>query len=761
MDMSGPVHSCVSLVLAVISVVPQLKGADMCIPYCMKTNTIVNLTITSKPRHRHMTSRISGSNHTNDDLPMDGLPLCFLHEFICDNGGEVAFQGLSSDDVKNRFVLPYTRNTRLSMCAQMSQEGDIRIKPATWFVSHAWRYEFLDLVAALDSFFDHSTCDVVLWIDIFSVSQHETFLRSPDWWQQTFCTAIGEMGKMVMVMTPWDNPIALTRAWCLVEIFACQTSGSRFEVALPPSERERFLEEITTRSDAFYSMLSNVNTEKSECSQESDRERIFAAVRGLDQGFIGLDRCVLESITNWLVQQLEMQLQKARSDGPLDQEVELNTALADTLVRIGEYDRALPLYEESLILQSNVLGDDHPKTLSSLGGLASLLLRKGDHHRAHSLYDECFSKTIRILGYDHPNTLVNMHQMAIVLTLIGNRTEGESMFEECLTARKRVLGTLHPDTLSTMNSLALSYQYRGAYSQAQILLTACLAGRKQILGESHPDTFATMSHLGTVLLNMGFFTECEPLFLACLDGRKRILGNHPDTLSSMSNIASLFRCQKRFLEAEPLFVACLEGRKKLLGKYHAETLSSMNNLALLLDSQMRFDEAETLHLECLTHRTHALGDNHPDTLSSMNNLGLTLTSQHRHDAAEAIYRKCLHARLSTLGNFHPSTLSSMNNLANACRKQQKYDIAKPLYEKCLEGRMKTLGEHHIETLSCKINIASLLAESGNRCDESEILFRTTIREGMDRYGPAHPRLSSWKKSYKDRFGRQFVDSPDA
>jgi hypothetical protein len=103
----------------------------------------------------------------------------------------------------------------------------------------------------------------------------------------------------------------------------------------------------------------------------------------------------------------------------------------------------------------------------------------------------------------------------------------------------------------------------------------------------------------------------------------------------------------------------------------------------------------------------------------------------------------------------------MNNLANSYRKQGKYDLAEPMYHACLEGRIKTLGALHIETLSCKINIASLLAESGKRCDESEILFRTTIREGMDRYGPAHPRLSSWKKSYKDRFGRQFVDSPDA
>jgi hypothetical protein len=91
------------------------------------------------------------------------------------------------------------------------------------------------------------------------------------------------------------------------------------------------------------------------------------------------------------------------------------------------------------------------------------------------------------------------------------------------------------------------------------------------------------------------------------------------------------------------------------------------------------------------------------------------------------------------------------------RKQGKYDLAEPMYRACLEGRIKTLGALHIEALSCKINIASPLAESKDRCIESELLFRETIRAGSMRYGADHPRLSLWKRSFRDRFGCDFVD----
>ena len=233
---------------------------------------------------------MSASSPVADAFPMDGFPFPFVREFIDANGGEAAFEGLTTDEVKDRFIVPQTQATKLSLCAQMKQAGDARIQPATWFVSHAWKYKFLDLFKALEAFFADKGGVIIIWLDLFSTSQHSTFSKPPEWWQQTFGTAIGQMGQMVMVMTPWDNPICLTRAWCLIELFACRDSGSHFGVAFPPAERVRFLEQITENSGAFYDMLSKVNTEKSECSRDTDRDRIFTAVRGFDGGFSGLDR---------------------------------------------------------------------------------------------------------------------------------------------------------------------------------------------------------------------------------------------------------------------------------------------------------------------------------------------------------------------------------------------------------------------------------------------------------------------------------------
>jgi hypothetical protein len=274
--------------------------------------------------------------------------------------------------LKCGFVLPRSCERRKAsgrrdfrkLCALSTalRSGDARIQPATWFVSHAWKYKFLDLFKALEAFFADKGGVIIIWLDLFSTSQHSTFSKPPEWWQQTFITAIGQMGQMVMVMTPWDNPICLTRAWCLIELFACRNSGSHFGVAFPPAERVRFLEQITENHGAFYDMLSKVNTEKSECSRDTDRDRIFTAVRGLDGGFSGLDRSVLSTMTEWLERQLEEKIAGAAASGQEDVECRMMDALAGLFDDKGDYDRALPMYEECLAKRKRVLGEDHPDT---------------------------------------------------------------------------------------------------------------------------------------------------------------------------------------------------------------------------------------------------------------------------------------------------------------------------------------------------------------------------------------------------------------
>ena len=310
-----------------------------------------------------------------DHFPIDGTPFSFLREFIDANGGESAFRGLTTDDVKDRFIVPQTEATKLSLCAQMKLQGDARVQPATWFVSHAWRYKFLDLVAALETFFAGQGGCIVIWLDLFSTSQHAVFSQPPEWWQQTFISAIARMGQLVMVMTPWDDPICLTRAWCLIELYACRSSGSRFGAAFPPAERARFLQQITVRPGVFYDMLGRVNTARSECSRDSDRQRIFDAVRALDGGFSALDRSVLSTMTEWLQRQLREEAEGAAASGNSDVECKMKGALANIFSDKGEYDRALPLYEECLEKSKRVLGIGHPNTKIFQNG-RDLCLRK-------------------------------------------------------------------------------------------------------------------------------------------------------------------------------------------------------------------------------------------------------------------------------------------------------------------------------------------------------------------------------------------------
>ena len=128
-----------------------------------------------------------------------------------------------------------------------------------------------------------------------------------------FVRVIKEMGRVVMVLSPWDNLIALTRAWCLIELHSCCrlkryftarcivltplcSTGGRFDIALPDEQRAQFLSDIRAKSSAFYDMLALVKTERSECSRLEDRDRIFEAVRSIDGGFSTVDRMVFKAM---------------------------------------------------------------------------------------------------------------------------------------------------------------------------------------------------------------------------------------------------------------------------------------------------------------------------------------------------------------------------------------------------------------------------------------------------------------------------------
>ncbi len=93
-----------------------------------------------------------------------------------------------------------------------------------------WRLPFL----ALEHHFVASQPDIYIWFDLFSNNQHKAPNLPFEWWRDTFLNAIGKIGRVVMVLSPWNNPIPFTRAWCLWEIYCAVSTESKFEVAITP-----------------------------------------------------------------------------------------------------------------------------------------------------------------------------------------------------------------------------------------------------------------------------------------------------------------------------------------------------------------------------------------------------------------------------------------------------------------------------------------------------------------------------------------------
>ena len=159
-----------------------------------------------------------------------------------------------------------TSKPKLSLVDHLVCIGRVdQVGIATWFISHAWSYQFLDVVESIQLFmnkeYNEKANDVYIWFDIFSVCQHFDAVgdRPFSWWTSTFKEAIRSMGNVLMIMLPWDNPYTLTRAWCIFEIYSCDVTGSRFEVSMTSAERARFFNQMMNEVGSYHNMLSLIH----------------------------------------------------------------------------------------------------------------------------------------------------------------------------------------------------------------------------------------------------------------------------------------------------------------------------------------------------------------------------------------------------------------------------------------------------------------------------------------------------------------------
>jgi len=168
--------------------------------------------------------------NTCKELPRLGVRLDFLERFIADNNIPSDW---TTEKVVNEKVLPQTKSWERYtdvIEAKYPEEGYVGPEPSV-FISHAWNRPFVELVMTLSRgrLYGKSNRKKYVWLDIFTVHQHPGKYKQMD--LRTIIDCIRTIGYTVVIL---DNgispekftlteevsePVALTRIWCLFEIW--------------------------------------------------------------------------------------------------------------------------------------------------------------------------------------------------------------------------------------------------------------------------------------------------------------------------------------------------------------------------------------------------------------------------------------------------------------------------------------------------------------------------------------------------------------
>ncbi len=356
---------------------------------------------------------------------------------------------------------------------------------------------------------------------------------------------------------------------------------------------------------------------------------------------------------------------------------------------LGDYDRALALYQAAVAVQRESLGPDHPDTLRTGGDLAGLYWTLGDFAKAEPALQENYEARVRVFGPESPEALNSLTNLANLHLALGRYDQAEPLYRQALEARTRIHGPEHPDTLSTANNLASLYSIMNRHQEALALIRQVWESRRRVQGDDHPDTLGAASNLATQLAQAGKTEEARELYAETLELRRRVLGeNHPDTLTSENNFGIFLMDQRRYAEAEEHLRRAVNGRLQALGAEHPDTLTARFNLAQLYIQQGRFDEAGATLEEVLQGWTRALGPEHPHVQRALG--AIATVHYHRRDyrRAEAYFLRVLAIR-ERAGPTDPGLHSTLYNLACVTALQGRKQEAVAYLIRAADGGMKT------------------------------------------------------------------------
>jgi tetratricopeptide (TPR) repeat protein len=662
-------------------------------------------------------------------FPKDGLTLREMRAFM--DTFSLRDSTMTTTEVCQQCLLPATACQSSSYCDLLKQRGSPEVGIATVFISHAWKYRFVDVVDALEYHFRDDP-DIFIWFDLFANNQHAAGNLPFEWWATTFKSAIAQFGRVVMVLSPWSDPIPFTRAWCLFEVYSAVSTNSRFEVAMSKSDFNLFLESMKSDVDMFFTMLGTIDLLRCEAFNPDDKDRIFEVVK-TEVGFSTLNSMVKGKMREWVDATLSSRINDAliHGNGTVTVEaIEDRYTYGSTLIHMGQYEKALDIFQKCM--------EDHVTLGHSPIQYKHVFNNIGVAYGYLGRYEESLEYHKKNLDINLESVDEHHRDVALAFRNIGNRYKSLGQYEKALEYHKKAVditiesrGALDLDVAASYDCIRETYNSLGRYEESLEYCKKSLFIKNKSYGKRHASIAVSYNSIGSILQNIGQYEEALENHKNALDILIECLGKHHiHVTSSYNNIGTVLQYLGRYEAAIDYHQKALDLTIESHGEHNNYVAVTASNIGSAYQSIGRYKEAQEYHKKALDIKIESSGEHHPTVASSYNNIGAVCQSLGRYEEALDFYNKSYKILIDVFGDFHPNLVISYNNMVEVLIQMGDFAKCKDLLKKALD-----IAQSHSVMLSyVHFRFGEMYLYQGNNSSEATHYFQLCLEARRESYG---------------------------
>lgn len=489
--------------------------------------------------------------------------------------------------VKDKTVVPNTKSHRCSyvdmFLKRSDEKNDVHGRPyvstATVYVSHAFETPFLE---SLDVMEQHASNhpNAYYWFNPLMTDQNQPNGYYPPI-DVISRSLIREIGSVLLVLSPWFDPLPFKRSWCLWELMcALNQPNIKIEVTLPANQVKYIKDDLMIDHNCVLNALVRINTKDAEACLKEDRDMVRNAILK-HGGFTHLDQTLCELVRP-LYLTIVQGLGREAMAGSSKCDERLMYHAGNVLLEFQMNDEALIMFEKSLEVNSRTF--DAKQLATSMAAadcyaaIGLVYQNKGDYDKAIECGDRSLEIRLKVLGPDHPDTASSFNNIGLVYNLKGDYEKAFEYFERCLAIRLKIFGTDHEDTATSYNNIGLVYSNNGDYDKASDYFNRSLNIRLKVC-PNHPNTAASYSNIGLIDYKKGDYDKGIVNHERSLAIRMKVFGpDHPDTAASYNNLGLIYEKLNKYEQAVEYLQHALVIRMSKLGKDHPGTVDTSRTI---------------------------------------------------------------------------------------------------------------------------------------------------------------------------------------